>query len=674
MSFWDGSRWTEDRPVTKSPTAGRSGRRRTRDWLATLPILLLVPALLSPYIQVGAASASLTVSGPAVSGRQVDVRGANLPGREWVQLTWDGAVNGLPTVRTNGRGDLAATITIPASALPGSHNLAANVGTTGKKARISQGMTTLATVSVTVVTQTQPTPTPTPRATPTPAPSPVPTPTPAPTPAPSPAPTPRPTPTPTPSPTPAPTPAPTPTPTPRPTPTPAPTPAPTPTPGPIGAYHVSISGNDANAGTAASPWRTLQKAASVVNAGAVVVVHSGTYAGFTITRSGTASAPIVFMGAANEASPVIDGTIGSRLDVVKISAAHDIRLSKLVVQNAQGGEFSGSGIRVDSGSTGIVIEDSIIRENQSWGVNIHSSYNVTVRRNDISGNAEGVQVSYRGDGVVISDNDIHHDDRMLRNTPSSVNAHDDCGAAGVSLHKSDGNVLVSANRLWSNRAASYDYVWDGGAFSIYGASNGTFDRNIMWDNENVLETGTDGTNGLPCRNNVFTRNVAYGAASQGRTMGLFLRCAENMLVAHNTIHELKFGFSLGSDSSNFSNTVAGLRIVDNVIVMTTGLVYGIEQSAPLPSSVEIDHNLVYSTSGLLASVRGVGDTRSLATFQSWTGFEQHGIFADPQFASVSSRDYRLQAGSAAIDAAIRVPGVNDAWTGAAPDLGRFERP
>jgi hypothetical protein len=147
-----------------------------------------------------------------------------------------------------------------------------------------------------------------------------------------------------------------------------------------------------------------------------------------------------------------------------------------------------------------------------------------------------------------------------------------------------------------------------------------------------------------------------------------------MLVAHNTIHDLTFGFSLGSDSANFSNTVAGLRIVDNVVVMTTGLVYGIEQSAPLPSSVQIDHNLIYSTSGLLASVRGVGGTRSLSTFQAWTGFEQNGIVADPQFASVSSRDYRLLAGSAAIDAAIRVPGVNDVWTGAAPDLGRFERP
>ncbi len=437
---------------------------------------------------------------------------------------------------------------------------------------------------------------------------------------------------------------------------------------------MSTSGNDANAGTSAAPWRTLQKAASVVNPGAVVVVHSGTYAGFTITRSGTSSAPIVFMGAANESSPVVDGTIGSRLDVIKVSAAHHIRLTKLVVQNAQGGEFSGAGIRVDSGSYDVVIENSLIRENQSWGVNIHSSTDVTVRGNDISGNAEGVQVSYRGDGVLISDNDIHHNDRMLRNTPSSVSAHDDSGANAVSLHKSDGSVLVTNNRIWGNRAISYDYDWDGGAFSIYGASNGTFDRNIMWDNENVLETGTDGSGGLPCRNNVFTRNVAYGAATQGRTMGLFLRCAENMLVAHNTIHDLRFGFSLGSDSANFSNTVAGLRIVDNVIVMTTGLVYGIEQSAPLPSSVQINHNLVYSTTGLIASVRGVGGTRSLSTFQDWTGFEQNGIVADPQFASVSSRDYRLLAGSAAIDAAIRVPGVNDTWTGAAPDMGRFERP
>lgn len=437
---------------------------------------------------------------------------------------------------------------------------------------------------------------------------------------------------------------------------------------------MSTSGNDSNSGTASAPWRTLQKAANVVTAGSQVVVHSGTYAGFTLTRSGTASAPIVITGAANEAAPIVDGTIGGRMDVIKVSGAHDIRLSDLVVQNAQGGEFSGAGIRVDSGSYGIVIEDNVIRENQSWGVNIHSSQDVTVRRNDVTGNAEGIQVSYQGDGVTLSDNDIHHNDRMLRNTPTSVNANDDTGGGAISLHKSDGHVLVSANRIWGNRAISYDYGWDGGAFSIYGASNATFDRNVVWDNENVLETGTDGTNGLPCRNNVFTRNIAYGAATQGRVMGLFIRCAEDMLIAHNTIHELMFGFSLGSDTANFSNTVAGLRIVDNIIVMTTGKVYGIEQTAPLPSDVVINHNLVHSDSGQIATVRGVGGTTSLSTFRSWTGFEQDGVDANPQFSSASARNYQLQAGSVAIDRAVRVAGVNDQWTGAAPDLGRYERP
>ncbi len=195
MSFWDGSRWTSDRPVSQPQNIGRARPRRMRDWLATLPILLLIPALLSPFIQVGAASASLAVTGPAISGRQVSVQGANFPSRAWIQLTWDGAIGGLPMVRTNGRGDLNASFTIPVST-PGGHILAAKTGTGGRKVRSAASMTTLASVTVNVVTQTQPTPTPapTPRATPVPTPAPTPTPTPRPTPVPTPAPTPTPTP------------------------------------------------------------------------------------------------------------------------------------------------------------------------------------------------------------------------------------------------------------------------------------------------------------------------------------------------------------------------------------------------------------------------------------------------------------------------------------------------
>ena len=62
----------------------------------------------------------------------------------------------------------------------------------------------------------------------------------------------------------------------------------------LSAYFVSPSGSDANPGTEAAPWRTLQRAAEAVLPGDVVTARAGSYAGFHLTRDGTASSRVVF--------------------------------------------------------------------------------------------------------------------------------------------------------------------------------------------------------------------------------------------------------------------------------------------------------------------------------------------------------------------------------------------
>ncbi len=63
-----------------------------------------------------------------------------------------------------------------------------------------------------------------------------------------------------------------------------------------GVIFVSPTGVDTNTGTAQSPLRTIQKAASVAVSGNTVMIRSGTYReSVTPVNSGTASAPIVYM-------------------------------------------------------------------------------------------------------------------------------------------------------------------------------------------------------------------------------------------------------------------------------------------------------------------------------------------------------------------------------------------
>jgi hypothetical protein len=66
-------------------------------------------------------------------------------------------------------------------------------------------------------------------------------------------------------------------------------------------YYVSTSGNDANAGSLASPWRNIQKAASVMQAGDKCFIRGGTYREkITPTNSGSAGSPITFEGYSSE--------------------------------------------------------------------------------------------------------------------------------------------------------------------------------------------------------------------------------------------------------------------------------------------------------------------------------------------------------------------------------------
>ncbi|HEY3437547.1 MAG TPA: hypothetical protein VGK35_07660, partial [Actinotalea sp.] len=94
-----------------------------------------------------------------------------------------------------------------------------------------------------------------------------------------------------------------------------------------------------------------------------------------------------------------------------------------------------------------------------------------------------------------------------------------------------------------------------------------------------------------------------------------------------------------------------------------------------PASLVIDHDVVnpgntsatYGTR--VAYVEGHGNTDTLAEFRAWTGYEAHGVQADPAFVDTAAGDYRLRAGSPAVD---RGQDLGEAFTGRAPDAGRYE--
>lgn len=431
-----------------------------------------------------------------------------------------------------------------------------------------------------------------------------------------------------------------------------------------GPYYVAPWGSDSNSGLAGRPWRTLQKAANSARPGSTVRIRGGTYSGFVMTRSGLAGRKTTFRAYGRE-RVVVTGN-SSTTNVIRISHAHDIMLRGLIVRGARGSR-GGAGVRVENGSYRIVLAGLELRRNRSYGVAIIDSSRVHVRHSRIHHNEEGVYVRHGGAGVRIAYNRIHHQNRMVLATPGG---HDDHGAVGIALVFTTGKVVVHHNRVWANRAPSPDWGYDGGAFEIYGASNARIVRNIVWDNRVILETGSDGTR---CRNNVFARNIAYGATTRDVSRGMVFRCAENMLVTNNTFHRLDhFVFDLKNGGTNFSTSINGLRIVNNIAVMSHGKIYGIESA--MPSSVVVDYNLVWHMrKGTIGSVVGRGWTASQNTFTRWTGFDAHGVQGSPRFVNGARHNYRLRWNSPAINRGTSATGYSSAYRGSRPDIGRFER-
>jgi hypothetical protein len=585
MSFWDGSRWRTDAPV-RDPALSR---RSVRVWIATVIMIAGFGLLVVPRANVVSSTAVLNLSPSTGSpGVTVSVTGSGFPAQIRVQLTWDGATKPLPAVRVDRRGQLKASFSVPASAA-GAHAVAAFAVTSksnGKSATLAAD--SLATATFTVAAS----PTPSDPASSPPSPSATPTPTPAPTTQP----------------------------------TAAPTANPSP-PDAAGTLYVSTTGSDANPGTSALPWRTLQNAADTVAPGSTVYLRSGTYAGFRMTRSGTSDAPITFASYPGEQATVSGGPT----DLVTIYHASGIVLDQLRITGAS-----------------------------RFAVLIEASSYVTVRDSVITGSANGVRIRYGGAGVLIEGNRIYGNDRMVVNDPGGNN---DYGAQGVAFQFTTGPVVVRNNLIYGHHAASYDYGTDGAGFEIFGASNLTIAGNVLWDDENILETGTDGTHA--CNNITFTRNIAYNA---GHSKGLVLRCASNSLFAHNTIDGLIwYSVLVDGGGGTFGGSISGLRLADNSITTKGDKIYSFKGSL---AGVSVDYDLVWNAAGgTIATVNGVPFT-SLAPLTSLTGVEAHGLLANPDYMDPATRDYRLASTSPAIDAGVSLPG----WTalGGGPDIGRYE--
>ena len=89
-------------------------------------------------------------------------------------------------------------------------------------------------------------------------------------------------------------------------------------------------------------------------------------------------------------------------------------------------------------------------------------------------------------------------------------------------------------------------------------------------------------------------------------------------------------------------------------------------------AVDADYDLLH-TSDATRFVRWLGSNYpDLAALRAALGIELHGLATPPRLVAPATGDLRLLPDSPARDAGVVLPGINDSYDGAAPDLGAFE--
>lgn len=172
----------------------------------------------------------------------------------------------------------------------------------------------------------------------------------------------------------------------------------------------------------------------------------------------------------------------------------------------------------------------------------------------------------------------------------------------------------------------------------------------------------------------------------------------NVLFYHNTVREKPRGTNPQGASGNclYQGEPAFQRgfVYKNNIFYARGRVYNgdLYTEGCFHSDNLFDHDLMYSTRQTDKSVAykwvsdmadPLNDTRyaDLASFQAAVGQEPNGLWGDPLLRTTPLTGYpsksklldlSLLPGSPAIDAGVVIPGINDGYEGAAPDLGALE--
>ena len=454
-------------------------------------------------------------------------------------------------------------------------------------------------------------------------------------------------------------------------------------------YYVSTSGNDANAGTLAAPWRTIQHAANTVKAGDTVQVRAGTYNEVvTMKTSGNAtSGYITFQNYPGEV-PILDGTglaVGSSGQTGLFSL--EGTFNYIIIQGFEIRNYSSSArgkvpVGIDFEGAGSNIEilknhiHNIVQTLGScnaanalaialYGTQAPASINnVTLSGNEIDHNTTGCSENVSFDGNVqyfVEANNLVHDGDNI--------GLDNIGFEGVSPNSAydqarDGwvfqntihNISSTTNPVYHNQVGADGYYCDGCTRVIV-------ERNLIHDSD--LSEMASEHSGHVSSYVMFRNNIIYHSLYVGLSIGGYSKNVggtDHCVIVNNSLwDDGTYGNSgLGEFQIQYSatNNIVENNIFDDYTLTSKYLVYDFTSSVPNPAVM--DYNDYYDTAGASSLFNWQGKSiTGFSAYQTASGQEAHSKFADPLYVNVATTPYNfdLSSGSPAINTGANL-GVN----------------
>ncbi|WP_205665218.1 right-handed parallel beta-helix repeat-containing protein [Caldimonas tepidiphila] len=394
--------------------------------------------------------------------------------------------------------------------------------------------------------------------------------------------------------------------------------------------------------------------AAAAQPGDILQLAAGTYSGFSFGKNGVAGKPIVIR---SSGGAVINGNI----DVTGREYVHLHGLTingRVRFNNSKHLSITRNTVKITSDIDGITsrlrsegayIADNIVTGPTPWATGSLGVY----------GNNGGEGIVVNGPGHVIQNNRV----KGFRDNISMMEASEAVDQYSIDIINNDLEVgaddAIEADYCFHNCRVIGNRIrnsFDGISAQPTLGGPAYFIRNVMYNVTYMPFKLNNGSNGNVILHNTVVKN--------GDAFGVYSSVAIKNILMRNNL------FIGGPSAGSFGGYSTGSGRVMSIQALES-------------KSFNMNHDALGSTSGSFNARLGGNSFSSLSSLQGGTtakntisiglnAFAASVAYPSAPMTQYAMPDLRLKAGAAAENKAIRIPNVNDSFTGTAPDMGAFE--